>query len=89
MDFVPIKSVFLVLVVKKTILCVDDFPQGFEISLRGVVRYILGDTGWEKEDYYCHPERSEGSRGHKGVDVSEILYVTSFRSDELLRTPSE
>jgi hypothetical protein len=45
MDFVPIKSVFLVLVVKKTILCVDDFPQGFEISLRGVVRYILGNTG--------------------------------------------
>jgi hypothetical protein len=89
MDFVPVEPVFLVLVVEEAILGVDDFPQGFEVPLRGIVRYFFGDAGWEKEDYYCHPECSEGSRGHKGVDVFEILHFTSFRSDELLRTPSE
>ena len=38
---VPVESISLLLIVEETVVLIDDAPQGFEVSLRGV--FILGD----------------------------------------------
>jgi len=80
-NFVPIQSVFLVLVVEETILGVYGVPEGFEIALGGIVGYVLGDAGSDAE---CEDKKyaylviqngtkcSEESRKHK-VDDTEIF----------------
>jgi hypothetical protein len=57
-DLVPIEAVFLILIVEEAVFGVYDLPKRLEISLRGVLGYVLGDAGRKKEEcqYDCHPD---------------------------------
>ena len=45
---VPVESVFMLLIVKKTVVLVNDCPESLEIALRRVVVFDFVDTRSEK-----------------------------------------
>ena len=45
-DFVPIETVFLILIVEEAVFGVDDTPKCLKITLGGVLLDTFGDAGW-------------------------------------------
>ena len=45
-DFVPIETVFLILIIEEAVFGVDDMPKCLEITFGGVFLYTFGDARW-------------------------------------------